>query len=397
MSDRGELVANPFGSKARETSTGALVSVEQQRAIAEVQARMIIARSNPRDPIRCMDLILRDCTRKALAESALYQFARGGTSISGPSIRLMEAIAQRWGNIASGIKEVSRSNGSSECVAYAWDLETGYYDERQFQVRHWRDTRAGGQMLKDERDIYELIANMGQRRKRAVLQAVIPGEVVEAAVAQCEETLHASADASPEAIRKMIEAFGEFAVTREQIEARCQCRAEAIRPAQMVQLRKIFASLKDGMSAPGDWFGAVPEPRAGERPRGGAPVDKLDQFERRHDRGETPQAAQQQPERDSRPQAREAPVETGGHDSWIANFNSLAPRDDHQGEPDWRTYVEGAVYLIGQAGKEDLSRLDVAKSAHLSRLRQADSDLYRSVTQAITARSKALAEPQKAA
>ena len=43
--------------------------------------------------------------------------------------------------------------------AYAWDLESGYYDERQFQVRHWRDTKKGGYAIKEERDIYELVAN----------------------------------------------------------------------------------------------------------------------------------------------------------------------------------------------------------------------------------------------
>jgi hypothetical protein len=247
-------VANPFGERPQTQVVGALIGVEQQRAIAEVQARMIIARSNPRDSIRCMDLILQDCTRPTLAESALYQYSRGGSAISGPSIRLAESIARRWGNIASGIKEVSRSEGYSECIAYAWDLETGYYDERQFQVRHWRDTRSGGHPLTDERDIYELIANLGQRRKRAVILTVLPGDVVEAAVTQCEETLKVSADTSPDAIRKIVQAFGAFGVSKEQIEARCQCRAEAIRPAQVVQLRKIYVSLKDEMSGPGDWF-----------------------------------------------------------------------------------------------------------------------------------------------
>ena len=100
----GNVVLNPFRANAAVATTGgALVSVEQQRAIAEVQARMIIARSNPRDPILCMDLILQDCTRPSLAEGALYQYARGGSSISGPSIRLAESLARRWGNIASGI------------------------------------------------------------------------------------------------------------------------------------------------------------------------------------------------------------------------------------------------------------------------------------------------------
>ncbi len=253
-----DTIENPLGNGVElAPRPGALVSVEQQRAIAEVQARMLIARANPRDAIGCMDLILQDCTRPTLAAAALYAYARGGTDISGPTIRLMENLARRWGNVASGIKEISRQSGHSECVAYAWDLETGYYDERQFQVRHWRDTKSGGYQIRDERDIYELIANMGQRRKRAVLQAVIPGDVVEAAVEQCEATLQANADTSPEAIMKMVTAFGAYGITKEQIEARCQRHLEAIRPAQLVQLRKIYASLKDGMSEASDWFAPI--------------------------------------------------------------------------------------------------------------------------------------------
>jgi hypothetical protein len=252
--------ANPFGAAEIAVNAGGnrgIVAVESQRAIAEVQARMIIARANPRDPIRSMELILNDCTRPTLADHAIYQYARGGTDIRGPSIRLAEAIAQRWGNIASGIKEMSRSGEYSECVAYAWDLESGYYDERQFQVRHWRDTKKGGYQLSDERDIYELIANFGQRRKRAVLLTVIPGDVTEAALEQCEKTMHLAADVTPEGIKKLIDAFAELGVTQPQIEARIQRRIDAVRPAQIVMLRKVFASLKDGMSDVADWFEAV--------------------------------------------------------------------------------------------------------------------------------------------
>ncbi len=260
-------VANPFRSQPSVAAATALVSVEQQRSIAEVQARMLVARANPRDPIRCVDAILQDCTRPSLAEGALYQYSRGGSDISGPTIRLAEALARRWGNIASGIKELARHNGVSECVAYAWDLETGYYDERQFQVRHWRDTKRGGYQLTDERDVYELIANVGQRRKRAVLLTVIPGDVQEAAIAQCEATLRASADTSPAGIKKMVAAFSAFGVTPQQISARCQCRIEAIRAAQVVQLRKIYASLQDEMSRPEDWFGARTDAEAEDEPQ----------------------------------------------------------------------------------------------------------------------------------
>jgi hypothetical protein len=263
--------ANPFTAGEIATNAkpagGGLVSVESQRAVAEVHARMMIARANPRDQIRAMETILNDCTRPTLAQAAVYQYARGGTDIRGPSIRLAEAIAQRWGNIASGIKEIARHGEYSECVAYAWDLETGFYDERQYQVRHWRDTRQGGYLLRDERDIYELIANFGQRRKRAVLLTVIPGDVTEAALQACEKTMTAKADTSPEGIKRMLAAFGEFNVTQPQIEARIQRRLDAIRPAQVVMLQKIYNSLKDGMSDPADWFEAVvPAPVEDDKP-----------------------------------------------------------------------------------------------------------------------------------
>ena len=251
---RRSVITNPFGGGVSARPAGALAQAEQQKVVAEVQARIMIARSFPRDPIKAMDLILIDCTRPTLAKKALYEYARGGTAISGPSIRLAEAIAQRWGNIASGVKEISRANGYSECVAYAFDMESGFYDERQFQVRHWRDTNKGGYVLTDERDIYEAVANNGARRKRAAMLTVIPGDVVEAAVEQCEETLAATADTSPDALLRMVEAFEQFQVTREQIEKRIQRRIEAIRPAQVIQLSKIFASLVDGMSGAADWF-----------------------------------------------------------------------------------------------------------------------------------------------
>ena len=52
----------------------------------------------------------------------------------------------------------------------------------------------------------------------------------------------------------MISAFEPFGVTQKQIETFCQCRAEAIKPAQVVRLRNVYQSLRDGMSSPTDWF-----------------------------------------------------------------------------------------------------------------------------------------------
>jgi len=274
--DTGEILdaPRPLANASSGPALGALIQVEQQRAIAEVQARSLMARANPRDPVKVLDLILLDCQRPRLAEAAAYQYARGGTDIRGPSIRLLEAIARRWGNLATGVRELSRREGISECQAFAIDLETGFFEERTFPVRHWRDKKdGGGYVLTDERDIYETVANAGARRKRSCLESIIPGDVVDQALAQCEATLRARADTSPAAMAKLVEAFAEFKVTRQQIEQRLQRHLDAITAAQLVGLRRIYASLRDGMSDAADWFepGPPAPPPATNAPTAGTP------------------------------------------------------------------------------------------------------------------------------
>lgn len=250
---------NPFVTPGAQlvrptNGNGALVQTEQQRAVAEVQAAMMLARMNPRDPIQAMDRILNACSRITLAESAVYQYSRGGTDISGPSIRLAETIAQNWGNLQFGIRELEQRNGESTVQAFCWDVETNTRREVTFQVAHIRHTRKGTYKLEDPRDIYEMVANQGARRLRACVLAIIPGDVVEAAVTQCETTMSARADTGPEALQKIVQAFEKLGVTKGQLEARIQRRLDAIQPAQVVSLRKIYTSIHDGISVPGDWF-----------------------------------------------------------------------------------------------------------------------------------------------
>jgi len=257
------LASNPFDSQpSQPAAAGALVAVEQSKAIAEVQAALMYARAQPRDPRRAMDKILQDCMRPGLAEEATYQYSRGGNDICGPSVRLAETLAKRWGNMEAGVKELSRRDGVSECLAYAWDYETNYRDVRTFTVRHWRDTKQGGYALRDERDIYEMIANYGARRKRACILALIDGDVVETAVRQCEATLATKVEVNDELIAQMIERFASFGVTKEMIEKRIQRHMSALTPALAVSLKRIYNSLRDGMSTPAEWFEVGDDPAA---------------------------------------------------------------------------------------------------------------------------------------
>lgn len=262
-------VQNPFAVAPRNDASSALAVSDQARGVAEVQAKLLMAQQFPRDQVQAMDNILNAFTRPRLAEVAKYQFSRGGSEVDGPSIRSAETIAQNWGNMEFGFREVARGRGTdgvtySEVEAFAFDLQSRTRRQLQFQVRHWRDTKKGGYPIKDERDIYELMSNMAQRRVRACILAIVPGDVIDAAMEQAEITLKSKADTSPEAMQKMIDAFAPFGVSKDHIEKRIQRRLESIQPAQVVSLKKIYASLRDGMSAASDWFEVEDAPAAGE-------------------------------------------------------------------------------------------------------------------------------------
>jgi len=236
-------------------AVNATTEVAARKAAQEVQAQLIIAQEYPRDEQLALDKILNACGRKGLAETALYSYSKGGADISGPSIRLAETLVRYFKHINYGIRELENKNGESQMLAFAWDLENNIRAERVFNVKHFRDKRGGGVKLEDQRSIYELTANMGARRLRACILSLIPSDIVESAVAACDETLKATADVTPEGVKTMVEAFSKvFKVTKEQLEGYIQRRIDSITPAQVIKLRKIYASMKDDMSTPKDWF-----------------------------------------------------------------------------------------------------------------------------------------------
>lgn len=245
-----ELTGTQFNT--RSAGTEMIISRQAQ----EVQAAMVIAKKFPRDEMESYNRIIKSCKRKTLAEQSIYEYPRGKEKVSGPSIRLAEAIAQNWGNIDFGIVELEQKNGESQVMAYAWDLETNTRQSKIFSVKHVRTTKKGSYNLTDPRDIYELVANQGARRVRACILGLIPGDVIEAAVNQCNKTLLEGEKKPVQDItREMLGIFEEqFGVPQESIEKYIGCKAEAFSMNDLVRLKKVYRSLHDGMAKREDYF-----------------------------------------------------------------------------------------------------------------------------------------------
>lgn len=241
---------------------GVSAAAEETREIAEIQAKMILARNFPRDVDYCRAMIAAECQNKELAEMACYEFPRGDSVVRGASIRLVECVSRHWGNIVCGVKEIgSNANGSKATVkSFAWDLQTNFADEKVFDVEFVRSTKKGTYPITDPRDKYEFLANQAARRKRACIQAVIPKFVIDEAMELCAETLerNINKDGDIEVTKaKMLAAFAQIAewIGADELASVCGRPWESLGAKDVVKLRNLYNAIKDGFVKPEAAFG----------------------------------------------------------------------------------------------------------------------------------------------
>lgn len=198
---------------------GQSTMVEASRAVEEVRALVIVARQFPRDTAQAIAQIRETFSVPAMADRSFYSYPKGGKTVTGSTIHLAKAVAQAWQNITYGIEEMSRTRGQSEMQAWAWDLQTNQRTSTVFIVEHAIDVKDGKKDLTSLRDIYEVAANMGNRRLRAMIESVIPAYVMDLAREVASATLRGGGQV-PLAVRidKAVQAFAAIGVEAEQIE-----------------------------------------------------------------------------------------------------------------------------------------------------------------------------------
>lgn len=233
------------------------VAIEASRAIAEAQGKLVIAKRFPRDEVQAYNRVAQACQRKGIAEKAFYSYNRGGGTVSGPTIRFAEELARCWGNIDYGIKELSQDEGKSEMQAYAWDLETNAQSVQNFTNPHIREVGGKAKILTSQRDIYEINANMGARRLRSRILAILPTDLVDMAINECKKTLAGNNDEPLiDRVKKMIVAFGKIGVTQEQIEKRLGRKVDTMTIDDFTDYIGIYNAIKQGESKIAEWFEA---------------------------------------------------------------------------------------------------------------------------------------------
>lgn len=224
-------------------------AIEQSRAVAEVQAAVVVAQQRPRDTTAAQAEIAESCKQIKLAERAFFRYSRGDGTVTGPTIHLARELARCWGNIQYGIVELRRNDaeGYSEIQAWAWDLQTNTRNSNTFVNPHKRDKKGGPQLLVDMRDIYENNTNQGSRRVRQAIFAVLPSWLTETAQDLCRKTLSDGGGIPlPQRIADVVRNYAALGVTTDQLEQKIGRPSRQWSDHDVVQLGVIGRSIHNG-------------------------------------------------------------------------------------------------------------------------------------------------------
>lgn len=244
----------PATFQGRQLAPGGMnigaVSIEVERAIAEAQGKLTLAKRFPRDMNAAHAELMMACKSKAFAAVAFYAKPQGGSTVTGPSIRMAEQIAQVYGNFDYGHRELARDDRKSEIEVYAWDMQNNNYTRRQKTVMHVIDTREGPKKMRDQTQVDQKINNVASKEMRGLILAMMPKWLVEDAIQECKKTIAGTNDEPLDVrVRKMTQAFAKFGVKSTHLEKHLGHSLDTVLLDELVELTGIYNALKDGEPA----------------------------------------------------------------------------------------------------------------------------------------------------
>lgn len=253
-----------FGTQEIALSNEIQASALAAQAEAQVKARWAIAQRNPRNPDSVRVALLKECDRPGFAEVAKYAKPVGKEKIVGPSIRFVEAALRCMGNVIIDVSTISEDRQTRRLQVTVTDLETNVCWSRQITIEKTveRKNNAGrivlGERLNSYGDrVYVVLATedeLGNKEGAMVSKAsrvgglrVIPGDLIEEAMGRVDQVRNAKIKADPAGERKkLVDAFVKVGVSPEMLVEYLGHQLDLVSPAELGDLRDIYAALRDG-------------------------------------------------------------------------------------------------------------------------------------------------------
>ena len=343
--------AQPAGQSAIQST------VFEQAMMTEIKVAAQLAMMRPRNIMTVRDNILRTCSRPEFAEAAIWSKPVGGKTLAGPSIRLAEQLAREMGNIKIQKLMIEDTDERRTIKIIGWDLESSMSYSEDIIIKKVVERRqAKGRDVVYERQnthgdtVFGVTAtddellNAENARSSKVIRNIIlrlvPEDLISEARQRCEQTMKNKAAADPQGeLKKITDGFSAVGVRPSDLTTYLGHPLEQVQPAEIVDLRQVYASLRDGETT----WAAVMEQRAFAQGKGGS-VATLDTGRQRptlkpvEEGSETAQSAASEPE--------EAETEEGAGDGGM--LPEIDPTWPKVKKSDLKGIFEDADNMLGE-------------------------------------------------
>ena len=246
-------------------------------ARAEIESALILAKKFPRNQEQARIELLNACKRLKFAEKAKYRKPVGKklneetkkweqTYAEGPSIRFAEEAIRAWGNIKIQHATIYEDDMKRISQLRVIDLEKNTTYGRQMVINKFieRKNPVGREIIServnsrnettylvkatdDEVTQKEAIQLSKEIRNLALRQ--IPQDIIDEGMETVEDIILKGVSEDPAAAkRKIFDSFNEIGIKPEEIEKYVGHQLDILTSAELVDLRKVFTSIKDGNS-----------------------------------------------------------------------------------------------------------------------------------------------------
>jgi hypothetical protein len=267
---------------ALATTAETSIAAVSAQAVALVQARYTVAYGRPRNIDQVRVGIMTDCKRPRLAEIAMYDKPVGG-GIKGLSIRFVEIAMRHMTNVLVESPTVYDDEMKRIVRATVTDLESNTTYQKDITITKTVERKflKNGQKALSSRlnsygettytlpatddDILNKEAALVSKAIRTLGLRLIPADIIDEAKDVIEATIRDKAAKDPDGERrKIVDAFNSMGVKPVDLAEYLRHDIAKCTPDEIVHLRMIYATLRDGEATWADVMGTNAEPEEKE-------------------------------------------------------------------------------------------------------------------------------------
>lgn len=251
-----------------------------ETAKARIQAAYIMALRKPRSIDAARAAIMTACENPAFAKVVEFAKPIGDRKVRGPSIRFAELALRAWTNIDSDIQVLYEDQTTRRIKVRVLDLESNTSFSKEIQLAKTVERKSStGRTVISERlnsskeKVYVVEATEDEilNKENALISKalrneglrLIPGGIIEEALDKARKTRANEAAADPDkAKNQIVDAFRSLRIMPKDLEKYLKHPMDILTPAEIEDLRTIWASIRDGEST---WYDYVPVETQGQQ------------------------------------------------------------------------------------------------------------------------------------